>query len=189
MNRIISLVSMLVLTACAYSPQQITINPIIDTVSESYGNGRAIVVSVKDNREVKALGSRGGIYKDTSLITVANNMTEAIAKAAQAKLATQGFNTNSTDSEAANLTISVEELSYDLPEQSLGKKIQLKAVLKVVAVAGSETYTGQYRSNSERMAAFTPGMKKNEAMINSLLSETLERLFSDAKLKAFLSNI
>ncbi|MEE8056249.1 MAG: YajG family lipoprotein [Pseudomonadales bacterium] len=192
MKRSIILLICSFLVACAYSPQQITINPVIDTAAEDYGDGRAVTVSVEDNRATKALGSRGGIYKETSLITTSNSITDAIARAAEAKLVTQGFNINSAAAavnNSASLKIIIDELSYDLPEQSVGKKVVLKAVLKVEIAAGDETYTGHYRTNSERQTVITPSMAKNEEMINTLLSDTLLRLFSDPKLKAFLSNI
>lgn len=177
------------LAACAYSPQQITINPVINTDAESYGNGRAVNVVVEDGRQQKTLGSRGGIYKDTSVITINNSLTEAIARAAQAKLAVQGFNINSAAEDTATLKIIVDELSYDVPEQSVGKKVMLAAVLKLEAEAGSQSYSGRYKTNAERQTVVTPRMSQNEEMINTLLSDTLVRLFSDPKLKAFLSNI
>ena len=189
MKVIVQALVMLSLAACAYSPQQITINPVINTAAENYGNGRAVNVSVEDGREVKVLGSRGGIYKDTSVITIANSMTDAIASAARAKLAVQGFNTNSGLAEAAQVKIIVDQLSYDVPEQSVGKKVKLSAVLKLDVSAGGQSYQGRYKSDSERQTVVTPRMAQNEEMINTLISDTLARLFSDPKLKAFLSNI
>ncbi|WP_159931160.1 YajG family lipoprotein [Oceanicoccus sp. KOV_DT_Chl] len=178
----------LITAACAYSPQQITINPKIDTTAEHYGSGRAVSVTVEDAREEKALGSRGGVYKDTSVITLANELDTAIARAAEAKLAVQGFNVNNPEA-TANMKIIIEKLSYDVPEQSVGKKVMLGAILGVELTAGNETYTGRYKTNSERQTVVTPSMASNEEMINTLLSDTLVRLFSDPKLKAFLSNI
>lgn len=177
----------LTLAACAYSPQQVTIKPQINIADESYGNGRSIAVSGEDGREKKVLGTRGGIYEETSTITLANDMTKAIVTAAKAKLATQGFNVNSADSDAT-LKLVVEELTYDLPE-SVGKKVDLFCVIRVEAQAGTETYTGKYRTGSTVQTVFTPTMARNEAMINELISDTLVRAFSDPKLIAFLSNI
>jgi uncharacterized lipoprotein len=176
-------------TACAYSPQQITVNPQVDMTAEDYGNGRAVNVVVEDSRANKSLGSRGGIYKDTSLITISNSLTDAITRAAEASLAVQGFTVNSNDPNAATIKIIVDELSYDVPEQSVGKKVLLAAVLKLEATASGESYSGKYKTNSDRQTVVTPTMGRNQNMINTLLSDTLNRLFSDPKLKAFLSNI
>ncbi len=189
MKRLISILIFSFLASCAYSPQQITINPVMAIDGENYGAGRPVTVSVDDGRVNKELGSRGGIYKDTSLITIANSLTEAVGRAAQARLATQGFSVNSGAADSANIKIIIDELSYDVPDQSVGKKVLLKAILSVEASAGGESYTGRYRTNSERQTVVTPTMGRNEKMINDLLSETLLRLFSDPKLKAFLSNI
>lgn len=189
MKVIISAVLSVLLSACAYSPQQINISPVIDLVSESYGAGRPVNISVEDARENKTLGSRGGIYEETSLITLKNSLTEAIASVTRAKLATQGFNVNSNDPDAAAVKIKIEKLSYDLPKDSIGKKVMLESILSVEASLGGENYTGRYKTNSERQTVITPTMGRNEEMINTLLSDTLVRLFSDPKLKAFLSNI
>ena len=97
MKKTLLLITLSLLVACAYSPQQITINPSVDTSAEDYGLGRSVQIVVEDHRAVKELGSRGGVYKDTSLITIGNSITEAIAGAAEARLAIQGFNTNSID--------------------------------------------------------------------------------------------
>ncbi len=188
MKKLLSIIVVALVSACAYSPQQITINPVVDTAAESYGNGRTVAVSVKDERENKVLGTRGGIYKETSTITLANSLTDAIARATQARLAVQGFNVNSAEP-AADMTIFIEQLTYDTPADSVGKKVALDAVARVEIKAGNETFTGRYKTNSERQTVVTPSMAKNEEMINALLSDTLTRLFSDPKVKAFLSNI
>lgn len=177
------------LAACAYSPQQITIKPELAVAGDNYGNSRPLAILVEDGRSIKELGSRGGVYKDTSVITIGNSITTAISRLAEAQLASQGFNINSNQADVAQLKIIIDELTYDVPEQSVGKKVLLKAVLRAEATSGGETYTGRYRSNSERQTVITPTMASNEKMINGLLSDTLLRLFTDPKLKAFLSNI
>lgn len=175
-------------SACAYSPQQITLQPRIETGGESYGNGRSVAVSSVDERANPILGTRGGLYKETSVISIANDMNEAIVRATQAKLATQGFNVNSSQSDA-NLTVVVEALSYDIPDQKVIKKVDLRCVIRIDVEAGNEHYTGRFRTSSEQQTVVSPGMERNEQMVNQLLSDTLARAFSDPKLKAFLSNI
>lgn len=189
MKNIRTLISIFLLVGCAYSPQQIMINPDVDTSAEDYGRGRPVHVVVEDGRAVKELGSRGGVYKDTSLITIGNSITEAIAGAAEARLAAQGFNTNSSDADTVTIKIIIDSLSYDTPVQSVGKKVKLDAILKLEMTAGKEIYTGQYKSSTERQTVVTPSMNRNEEMVNTILSSTLNRLFSDPKMKAFLDNL
>ena len=188
MKKLFVFIAIVLVSACAYSPQQITVKPVVDMTGENYGKGRSVSVSAEDARVNKTLGSRGGLYKETSIITIANDMPQAVANAARAKLATQGFNVNSDDSNAS-LNVVIEELSYDVPEQSVVKKIDLKCVMRVEAKSGGESYTGRYRTTSEQQSMTTPNMERNQQMINQLLSDTLMRAFTDEKLKAFLSNI
>lgn len=177
------------LLGCAHSPQQLMVKPVIDIADDAYGERRPVTVAVDDARATKILGSRGGAYKDTSVITIGNSLVDVIGRAAEAKLATQGFNINSSDANAAALIIFVDEISYSVPDQTVGKKVQLKAALRVQVTSADEQFTGRYITNSERQQLMSPSMASNEAMINDLLSATLLRLFSDPKLKAFLSNI
>lgn len=187
-KKLLLVMAVFLIPACAYSPQQVTINPQIDAGGESYGNGRSIAVTARDERDNKTLGTRGGIYKDTSTITIANDLPRAVVRAAKAKLATQGFDVNAQQSNA-DLAVIIEKLTYDIPEQSLVKKVDLHCVLRVEVTAGGEKYTGRYQTTSEQQTLVTPSMARNQAMINKVISDTLERAFSDPKLKAFLSNI
>lgn len=189
MKKIIVLLAVYLLAACAHSPQQLIIKPVIDSSGERYGNSRAVVVTVEDARPSKEIGSRGGAYEKSSIITIKNDLNDAIARAVEAKLATQGFSINSGSAEAATLKVVVDTLSYAIPKEGVAKKVQLEAVVLVELKAGNETYSSRYKTNSEKQTVITPTMSANEAMINQLLSDTLARIFDDPKVQAFLSNI
>lgn len=177
-------------SACALSPQQVTINPTVDTAVTRFGSGQLVQVTVEDLRESKVIGSRGGIYKETSVITIANDITAAIAKAVEATLAMQGFNIAADDQQAsAHVNVVIKELSYTVPKQTIGKKLSLNAALMLKASSQGETYKKGYESTRNWQGAVSPSEANNERMINGLLSDILLRMFSDEKLQAFLSNI
>ncbi|MFT5578510.1 MAG: putative lipoprotein [Paraglaciecola psychrophila] len=184
----LGLVLLLVTVACAYSPQQLTLRPTINSSLERYGNSRSLTIEVVDQRSDKTLGTRGGVYEQTSIITLANSLEQTIAQAATAQFASQGFVLNSLDGQPITVKIIIDKLSYDVPADSLVKKVLLAASLRVEASTAAATYQGQYQSESEHPTVVTPTMKKNEKIVNQLLSATLLRLFEDPKLKAFLSN-
>lgn len=175
--------------ACAYSPQQITVDPVIAATGERFGNGRVVSVVVEDRRENKVLGTRGGAYPKTSTITIGNSLTDAIARSAEATLAAQGFSVNSSAEPQLEMKILVDELVYDKPEDSLTGEVNLKSVLSVELSAGGETYTGRYQTASQRQLIVAASEKKNTEIINEILSQTLQRLFADPKVKVFVSNI
>lgn len=188
MKKIILSLFVLIISACAYSPQQVTIKPDIAMEGEQYGNGRSVLVSATDERANKTLGSRGGVYEETSVITLGNDITQAIVNATKAKLATQGFNVNAQASDA-DMNVVVEELVYDIEDKGVIKNVTLRCLVRVDIKAGSENFSGRYKTGSGQEVAFYPNMQKNEELINKVISDTLARALSDAKLKAFLSNI
>lgn len=175
----------LMLGACALSPQQVTINPTLESGKSNIGEGRTLSVEVVDAREQPAIGSRGGMYKDTSLITPANDLADAIRDASARKFREMGFVVQAAKGASADITIFVDELSYRDPDSSVGFEVELESILRVVAKQNGDTYTGRYQVKNKKTYATVPGRDRNEEMINETLSGALQRLFNDPKLLAF----
>ena len=70
------------LTGCALGPQQIEVKPTAEVQPANRGNNQPVQVIAVDSRDSKAFGSRGGVYKDTSLVQPANDLRPAIAETA-----------------------------------------------------------------------------------------------------------
>lgn len=180
------LLSALVLTACALSPQQVTINPTLESSKSNIGEGRTVYLEVIDARENEAIGSRGGLYKDTSLITPANDLAAAIRETSARKLREMGFIVQAAPGASADIRIFVDKLSYSDPDESkMGFEVELESVLRVEAKQNIDTYTGRYQVKNKKTYATVPGRDRNEEMINETLSSSLQRLFNDPKLLAF----
>lgn len=179
----------LTLAACAYSPQQITVQPQFTVAGERYGKGLPVTVVVEDLRSQKVVGSRGGAYPDTSTITIGNDITQAIARSAEATLAAQGFNINSQQTSVAQYKIIIDELVYQKLQGSIRGQIDLKAVLRTEISGSGENYRGRYQTAHTRQLPLGASEEKNTALINALLSETLVRVFEDPKAKVFFSNL
>lgn len=62
--------SALVLGGCALSPQQLDPQPVLKGPLTAVGHGQPVVVKVVDGRPGPSLGTRGGLYADTSTLTV-----------------------------------------------------------------------------------------------------------------------
>lgn len=176
------------LAACAYSPQQLNVQPVLTIGSgESFGNGRPIAVSASDQRSNKVLGNLGGVYANSSTITIANDLESALSRAANGLLATQGFVVNSADPSAVQLTIIIENITYATPDEGVGTTVKLHSALRAEGVKGGETFSGRYESDSERRMVSKPDAKENEKLVSDLLSNTLRRMFEDARLRQFLT--
>lgn len=181
------LIAVALLTACAQSPQRITVAPTLTMTGEMTGNGRAIIVSASDQRASKVLGSLGGVYSNTATLTIGNNLEHALMQAANGLLAAQGYVVNSPDPGALQLNIVAEKISYEKLEQQVGTAVKLTATLRAEVSKQGETFTGRYTSESEYRSVTSPSQEENEKYVNDLLSETLKRMFADNRLREFLT--
>lgn len=193
MKIIFIILSAVVLSSCAFSPQQIVVAPTIDVEAVSYGAGRSIAVAAKNNKAGQVLGSRGGVYQDTSVITVANDLAEVLEELSRQQLIKDGFNVKGFSTlgmdKVPSLQLTVEDIRYELSEDISPKKLSLTTVISAEAYNGRETYTRRYETSKNYTLLVTPSMKKNTEAVNSAFSETLARIFTDPQLKAFLSSI
>lgn len=176
------------LAACAQSPQQLTVRPVLAISGEAWGNGQHVLVSAKDQRESRVIGTLGGVYGNTTTITVANDVEQAMVRAANGLLGSKGFVVNSSDPNAVRLNVIIDRLSYeDLTEDDkVGKAVKMTAALRAEASRGGETFSGRYQTASDYRGVTAPSMKQNEARLNELLETTLLRMFDDNKLRDFL---
>lgn len=185
--RVALLAVIALLTACAQSPQRINVAPTLKMNGEMSGNGRAILVTGSDQRQSKVLGSLGGVYGSTATLTIANNLEQALAQAANGLLAAQGYVVNSPDPSAAQLTIVAEKITYEKLDQSVGNAMKFVATLRADVSKGGETFSGRYTSESEQRSVGRPDAEDNEQYVNELLSNTLQRMFADNRLREFLT--
>ena len=61
----------LTLAGCAHSPQHLSLQPMVTAQLNPIGQGQPVVVRVVDGRSSPVLGTRGGLYPETSAISVA----------------------------------------------------------------------------------------------------------------------
>ncbi len=64
-------VASLSLVGCAHSPQQLNPQPTLKAQLAPVGHGQPVVVRVVDGRPSQSLGTRGGMYPETSTISAA----------------------------------------------------------------------------------------------------------------------
>ncbi len=186
MRILLAALAALTLGACALSPQTINVTPVLTVANEHFGRNQTVSVMVTDNRKDAVIGSRGGIYNQSSVIQSANDVAAAVRSEAERGLAAQGYTVTGT--EANNLVrMSIEEMSYTVPEGAVATSADIVVALKVVAQRGDTQYETTYRSTVNRRFPVAPTATQNEAWINEVLGETLQRFFNDAKMRAFLA--
>lgn len=178
------------LAGCAQSPQYLDVNPTVSSNLPRAGNGQMVTLDTVDGRESDVLGTRSGKRMSTDTITLpAHTVIPKLESQAEAALRQMGFQPTSQPAEGRpSLTLTLTQLSYDKGNaQAMLDKAQLVAKLQAVAKNGGTTYTGVYTSRRSQSYALTPDYDKNNQMVTELLSDALNRTFSDASIGELLS--
>lgn len=188
MRRLASLSCLvLLLSACGLSPQVVNVAPSPQADSGTNGRNAPVRVEVHDERPQQHIGSRGGVYPDTSLIRPANNVAKALYDAVTRSLQSMGYNALNPGDAATELQLRLTELSYVPAEGAVVNKVVITAKLEATARRGSAEHIGRYQSSVTHETPLTPSASRNEQMINDVLERTLNRLLVDPKMRAFLA--
>jgi uncharacterized lipoprotein len=179
------MMSFALLGGCALSPQVVNIAPQASVSGPAYGQGRGATVEVISKLPSKTLGSRGGIYSETSTITINNDLSAAVKLTAEHALQQLGFS-NTSSATPADITISIETLTYSSQVKKLIYHVDVETALKVTTVINGSVHEGNYRTEGAHQFTQAPNEEKNAKVINKLLSDTLDRAFSDPNLAKFM---
>lgn len=185
-TKIISLLMAFLLGGCAISPQSISLNPSVTVEQKNIGQGRSVNLSVVDKRATKALGSRGGIYAGTALLTIAGGPEEPIRQELAGALSAYGFNVINAMNADINMVVEIETLSYEKTAETYPMLINNNILLKAICNKPEAEFTSRYSANKAQNMVTTPTVSQNEKMINELVSKALTALLNDQRLLDFL---
>ncbi|RCI70797.1 hypothetical protein DT376_32600, partial [Pseudomonas aeruginosa] len=103
--------SALVLGGCALSPQQLDPQPVLKGPLTAVGHGQPVVVKVVDGRPGPSLGTRGGLYADTSTLTVrSEDVVPKLQAQAETAVRLLGYTPSANAYNAPQLTLTLAEL-------------------------------------------------------------------------------
>lgn len=176
------------LAACAFTPQQIQLNPNVEVKGQPYGQGQRFSIATIDNRASASLGSRGGVYQDSSVITVGNDLEAAVTDAFVRAMTAYGFVFDQGASGAMEISVFIDDLSYSSPDALYANKVDMSMTLRVEVISGTSTWSNRYVSRGEKRFVMAPGKTQNEAQLNALVSSTLGRVFVDPGFVAFVAS-
>lgn len=179
--------AVLSISGCALSPQTINIQPQValeDVVPR--GDGRALALTVTDERKTRVVGTRGGVYAATSEISTAADIRPAIRDELARQLDKLGFRVVDSGAEAATLKVIVDSIEYRASGSPVVDTVETAATVRVQAQVSNREYSGRYRGTRTTEVFTAPDTEENEAMINAAVARVLERLLSDTELQDFL---
>ncbi|KGE65231.1 MULTISPECIES: YajG family lipoprotein [Pseudomonas] len=183
-------VTSLTLVGCANSPQQLTPEPKITTQLAPVGHGQPVSVRVVDGRPSPTLGSRGGLYPETALVSVnAQDVLPKLQAQAEAAVRLLGFTPSANAPGAPQLTITLAELKYQSPKDGLYvTEASIGATFKSDVSAGTRRYSGRYGASLNQRFGMSPNQETNTKLVSDVLSDALTRLFKDPSIGSLLSS-
>ncbi|MCQ4258542.1 YajG family lipoprotein [Stutzerimonas stutzeri] len=182
-------VSALALAGCAHSPQQLDPNPKIDGTINPVGQGQPVSVRVVDGRSSPTLGTRGGLYPETSAVIVPKDrVVPKLQAQAEAAVRLLGFTPSPNAYNAPQLTLTLAELKYQSPKEGLYvTEATIGATFRVEVQNGGRRYTGRYGASLNQRFGMAPNEQTNTKLVSDVLSDALSRAFRDQNIGQVLS--
>ncbi|HUR44484.1 MAG TPA: YajG family lipoprotein [Candidatus Saccharimonadales bacterium] len=173
---------------CAYVSQKAHLDPHPQLTARNSGNGARVVVRVVDSRASTRIGYRG---MDSKLgeITSEQDVAALVRKQIVSGLNAKGFTAREFDGQPSSrlLRVEVNALEYTTAMDYLKGSIQTRAAFQVYFRKGDSLFAHLYQSEVKAPSFEAPGAKKNDALINQALNETLEKVLEDDGLLQFMA--
>ncbi|WP_249977160.1 YajG family lipoprotein [Vreelandella olivaria] len=185
-----ALLAGVLLAGCA-SPQYLQLSPERSASVPQTGSGQQVTVVAVDARESEVIGTRSGGSMSTAQITVnSHELIPRLQEEAERAVREMGFNpTREAAQGRPSLKLELASLNYARGDsgQPLVDEARIEGVFRAIAQNKGTTYTGTYTSRRTQGYAIKPGEDANTRMLNDLLSDGLNRAFSDPELGQLLA--
>ncbi|WP_248798841.1 YajG family lipoprotein [Pseudomonas sp. MWU13-2105] len=177
-------VTSLTLVGCANSPQQLSPQPTLTTQLAPVGHGQPVVVRVVDGRRSPVLGTRGGLYPETSAITVQGaDLVPKLQAQADAAVRLLGFTPSPNAMNAPTLTVTLSDLTYQSPKEGVYvTEATIGANFRSDVTNANRRYSGSYGASLNQRFGMAPNEEANTKLISDVLSDALTRVFKDPKI-------
>lgn len=181
------LLAVVLLAGCALTSQQATLKPELQLSPTDLGRGTTVTLKVVDERPDKTLGHRGAGMKGAK-ITTEQDVAEVFREKVVEGLKTYNFDpVPYSESIPKLLTIEIRLIEYSTSQGFATITVHTKTALKAIARDGGKTYDNFFRADYEESFGAIPFAEENEALINKVLSDVVQKLFHDQELMAFLA--
>ncbi|MBU0919288.1 YajG family lipoprotein [Stutzerimonas kunmingensis] len=177
------------LVGCAHSPQQLDPNPKLNGTINPVGQGQPVVVRVVDARPSPTLGTRGGLYPETSAVIVPSaKVIPKLQAQTEAAVRLLGFTPSSNAYNAPQLTLTLAELKYQSPKEGLYvTEANIGATLKIEVQNAGKRYNGRYGASLNQRFGMAPNEQTNTKLVTDVLSDALTRVFRDDNIGRLLA--
>lgn len=179
-------------TGCAFTPQTVVIEPMVEVPAGNIGEDRNISVYVVDERTTTTLGRRGTGALRGAAITTEQDIAAVFQTSIVENLNAMGFNAvavteGTTDPGSSLLRVDIRSLEYEMSMGFWTGGVHTRGSMKATATRDARSYDKLYRVDEEKRVMVVPGANSNAQMINATASAILQELFNDVALFRFLA--
>ena len=186
MKRLTLIICVAALTGCALSPQQVSLH-VSQPVPMEKVMIQPIALTVMDKRQSDAIGSRGGIYPDTALIELENDVASLIEFSLAQSLTKAGVKLTKDEPNSRKMNVSVDAINYKIIKQPWFKKtarVAMKTTIELID--GNETLTREFNSMQEWTRLGYPSQEDNQKYVLEVFNSLLEQMIQDNELNVAL---
>lgn len=178
--RILLCCFVMLFAGCALSPQTVHLAPAPTLPSaQNQGYNMPVQVVGVDHRKNSVVGSRGGVYPDTSMIQADGSVVKTLASIVRKNLQSRGFNTLNAGKKAPMLVVSLDELGYQAEKGYIVNNVVVDATISAQLKVGDTLLTRTYTSHINYHQLLTPSPSRNQEMLNEVLGRCLHQLLTD----------
>lgn len=176
--------SLLLLTACASTPQQVslTVEPV--SLTAQYTDTK-VVVSSKDIRDANYLIAIHEAGEPAQLINHQGSLAKLTSNLLKQGWQQQGLTFAPQADIAINLKLQTARI--DVQQDSFEYQAESALVLIVVVKNQGQTLTKQFRSASTLTGAFSPSISELETKFSQQLSSLVNDVFKDQQISDYLT--
>lgn len=187
MNKLYLIALVLLVSACALSPQVIKVDPTLsEAVSRSGAGTSPFNVKVIDQRETNVLGKRGGVYKETATVMSDDKMVTRLQQTLTERFTAAGY---VIDDLAANqLYVMIDSLGYETVGENRVSEVTVQAQITATAATGAGNFSKKYKASHKQEVLKAPGDDKNAELVNNVFGAVVQRVLDDEELLQYLNN-
>lgn len=178
----------IILSACAFVPESVSLQPQVNVGSSHIGNNKTVALDVIDARPNKVIGGRASGLGPQADISLADDLVSTVRTAVSQGLSQSGFKVVSNDAQASRkLVVRIVELQYQEHIGLVSGSITITSTLSGTATNKGKIYEEVYRIEDKHTPVITPTSEADAKNINAALSGSLNKLLNDQKLLQFLA--
>ena len=171
--------------SCAVDPIKLS-NAIGVPIAQNKVNDLVVRVSIEDVRGSQVLGSRGGLYSETSLISTDASLIDQIGDNIILAMKTQGYKLSVQA--PANLNVKLEELTYNVDEVNrTTKDSKVFARMSFYAEHSKGYIQKSYNITLTKTHVFLPTQQSIESLINDALIQVMQKGLDDSVMQAYIT--